>query len=345
MDLDNLDWAALERLRAAFLQGTAGAKDYWQTETDLASYDQTFAQRIGWKWDFALDELKRRGWHPPTGPVLDWGCGSGVAGRAYLDHFGADSVTRLELFDRSPRATEFARRRAMEHFPGLEVQIGAADGSSFGVLLVSHVLTELSDRGLEELLCLAGRATSILWVEPGTFETSRKLIGAREHLRDQFNVVSPCPHQRLCGMCTSTNSEHWCHQFARPPAEIFADSHWTRFGKLAGIDLRSLPLSYLVLDKRSLPELPAGTVRVIGRPQWYKPHAVLLGCAAEGVKERRLTRRAFPERFRQLRKGEIPGLQVWKCAGDEIVHIHSVAPGASETGLSPLNPGELTGAA
>ena len=41
----------------AFLAGTAGQSDYWQSESDLASYDLTFAQRIGWKWDWVLADL------------------------------------------------------------------------------------------------------------------------------------------------------------------------------------------------------------------------------------------------------------------------------------------------
>ena len=46
MDWERIDWKALERLRGAFLDGTAGAQDYWRSERDLESYDQTFGQRI-----------------------------------------------------------------------------------------------------------------------------------------------------------------------------------------------------------------------------------------------------------------------------------------------------------
>ena len=66
MNWDSVDWPSLERLRTAFLNGTAGGPDYWQTESDLASYDLTFAQRIGWKWDWVLDDLQRIGWQPPA---------------------------------------------------------------------------------------------------------------------------------------------------------------------------------------------------------------------------------------------------------------------------------------
>jgi len=81
MDWERIDWKALERLRGAFLDDTAGVQDYWRSERDLESYDQTFGQRIRWKWDYVLKELKGRGWLPPRGEVVDWGCGSGVDSR------------------------------------------------------------------------------------------------------------------------------------------------------------------------------------------------------------------------------------------------------------------------
>ena len=127
MNWDAIDWQALERMRAAFLEGNAGASDYWQSETALASYDATFAQRIGWKWDHVLAELTRRGWSPPRGELLDWGCGSGIAHRAFLDHFGIEGVTRLSLADRSALAIQFATRRAQERFPQLAVASSVAE--------------------------------------------------------------------------------------------------------------------------------------------------------------------------------------------------------------------------
>ena len=82
------------------------------------------------------------------------------------------------------------------------------------------------------------------------------------------------------------------------------DGHWARFAKIAGIDLRSLPLSYLVLDKRVWPQ--HGEARIIGRPRVYKAHALLLGCDGTGVREYRQTKREAPDEFRQLKKGRIP---------------------------------------
>ncbi len=356
MNWDAIDWAALGRLRTAYLSGSAGGRDYWQSESDLVSYDATFAQRIGWKWDYVLAELTRRGWGPPEGELLDWGCGSGIAGRAFLDHFGAKSVTALRVWDRSPLAIQFAAKRARQKYPGLEVRVGLGgpqladseigapiglvpgragsplpaagrheDDGAHGVtrptftLLISHVLTELNPEQTGALLDLAARAQCVLWVEPGTHEVSRRLIAIRERLRERFNVIAPCTHSAPCGMLAPGNERHWCHHFATPPREIFTDGNWSRFARLTGIDLRDLPLSFLILDQRPTPSLPSGVGRVIGHPRLYKAHALLLGCDATGVRERKLRQRTLPAEFRALKKSAAEGLCVWACAGDEIV--------------------------
>ena len=316
----NLDWPALERLRAAFLNRSAGAGDYWQSRRDLDSYDQTFAQRIGWKWDWLLAELDRRRWQPPAGPVLDWGCGSGVAGRAFLDHYGAAAHQPLWLHDRSLLAVAYATERARAKYPGLDITPAPPDARP-AVLLLSHVLSELSPPAFTALLDTVRRATAVVWVESGDYETSRALIAAREILRSEFNVVAPCTHRQRCGLLAPENASHWCHHFAAPPPEIFADGDWVRFGQLAGVDLRSLPLSCLVLDRRPLPPLPEGSFRLLGRPRLHKPHALLLGCDGAGVREATLPRREHPEEWRRLKKGDYPTLLQWRLADGQIQDV------------------------
>ncbi|MEZ5413486.1 MAG: class I SAM-dependent methyltransferase [Opitutaceae bacterium] len=113
MDWTKLDWAALDRLRDGFLHGGAAAGPYWQSESALASYDLTYGERIGWKWDQVLRELTMRGWTPPDrATVLDWGCGSGVAGRRVIAHFGPERFSALQLWDHAPVAVDYAEKRA-----------------------------------------------------------------------------------------------------------------------------------------------------------------------------------------------------------------------------------------
>jgi SAM-dependent methyltransferase len=304
-DWQSVDWKALQRLRSAFLDGSAGAQDYWHSAGDLESYDRTFGQRIRWKWDYVLKELRGRSWQPPRGVVVDWGCGSGIATRAVLEYFPTELLTKLVLWDRSPLAMQFAAGKVREALTGASVWLDRPPDGEFGTLLISHVLTELSDEQVVEILNLAARATSVIWIEPGTYEVSRRLIAVREGLRATFAVVAPCPHRAVCGMLTADNERHWCHQFAPSPPTTFTDGNWARFAELVGVDLRSLPVSFLVLDKRPQPMRTDG-VRVIGRPRVYKAHGLVLGCDASGVREYRCTQRDQPEEFRHLKKGGSP---------------------------------------
>lgn len=318
MNWDVVDWDVVDRLRAGFLEGTAGKNDYWRSESDLATYDETFAQRIAWKWDYVLAELVRRHWAPPEGQVLDWGCGTGMAGRTYLKHFASPAPAGLTLSDRSRLAVKFATQRTRQAFPEVQIRSPGEAGKPADLLLISHVLTELTDRQLDELLAQVQSATAVIWVEPGTHQIGRLLIDIRERLRSQFQVVAPCTHQAACGMLAPENDRHWCHHFVPADPQVFTDGNWVRFGHLAGIDLRSLPVSFLVLDKRPAPALPAEAVRVIGRPRVYKAYALLFGCDSASTRDRRLMKRHFPDEFRRLKKGDLDPLQLWQCDGTDI---------------------------
>jgi ribosomal protein RSM22 (predicted rRNA methylase) len=216
---------------------------------------------------------------------------------------------------------EFAARRARERFPKLKVQSETPTGRGVTTLLLSHVLTELSSQQIDELIALAMSATTVMWIEPGTPVASHRLIATRERMRGNFRVVAPCTHQTACGMLAPENSRHWCHHFAPSPPQVFTDGNWVRFAKIAGVDLRSLPLSFLVLDKSPQSALPQGATRIIGEPRVYKAHALILGCDESGVRERRLMKRNDSEEFRRLKKGDVDPLQLWKCEGDEIVEV------------------------
>ena len=329
MNWESLDWEMLDRLRGQFLSATAAQGAYWHTVTDLECYDFTFGERIGWKWDAVLEELKRRQWTPPAGAtVLDWGCGSGIAGRRVLEFFGAGNFSQLVLHDHSALALDFAEHHGRRAFPAMNV--ARADtrflrgGEPIGVLVVSHVLNELDETATAELRELAARAETVLWVEPGTHEVSRLLGGWREKLLgDGFTVVAPCTHQAACGVLAAGNERHWCHFFADPPAGVQADSGWVRFGQRAGIDLRSLPLGFLALDRRPV-KLPAGRSRIIGEPRHYKGYARIYNCDATGMAELTLQKRDAPELFKSLKHGV--GLAVYRWS-HEHGRITGIEPG------------------
>jgi ribosomal protein RSM22 (predicted rRNA methylase) len=309
------DFSTLRELRERFLAGTAGAADYWQSPEHLELYDSTFAERIGWKWDAVLDELHWRGWRSRSTRVLDWGCGTGVAHRRVLAAW--PQFTALALHDRSPRARAFAAEKVQREFPQVAVTWGPPVVTRDTLLLVSHVINELSESELDRLLALARAAGEVIWVEAGTHADSRRLIGVRERLRDVFTPIAPCTHTARCGLLTAENAPHWCHHFARPPSAIFQDARWAEFAREMGIDLRSVPYSFLVLARTA--NMPAGFSRIIGEPREGKGYTRVLSCQAEGVSEFVLQKRDAPELFRAARKGTLAPVYRWERKGGKIV--------------------------
>jgi len=349
----DVDWKALRSLRGRFLQfdprewhtsgpaepaepGAAVEKaktprakepdrsDYWTSVTDLKSYDFTFGERIGWKWDTVIAELKARDWTPPGGTALDWGCGTGVAGRRVMEAWPG-AMHKLLLWDRSDRAQDFAVGRARNAFHGLDVRAAAGPETVSDLLVISHVINELTAEGLENLLAAVRQAQVVLWVEPGTSDASRKLIAVREKMRGSFRIVAPCTHALACPMLAAGNERHWCHHFAKIPGYVHVDPGWGKFSATMQIDLSTLPFSYLVLDRRpaamdSKPEkreMPEAS-RVIGRARFYKGYAKVLCCQSEGLRELTLAKRAAPELLKEMKKD--PGsLYRWDRDGDNIM--------------------------
>lgn len=354
MTWSELDWSALDRLRDGFLSGKAAHGAYWQSASDLASYDFTYGERIGWKWDAVLRELKARSWTPGSPArqpvtIFDWGCGSGIAGRRVIEAFGAANFSRLILHDHSTLALDYAEHHGRRTFPGLTVERATTrdlrGDEPIGLLVVSHVVNELNDAARAELAELCARARTILWVEPGTHEASRLLGAWREQLREQFHAVAPCPHRAACGVLAPGNERHWCHFFASPPPGLYADSGWVKFGQRAGIDLRSLPYSYLVLERNSVAEAgdrgddtrdghtpPLQPSRIIGHAKVFKGYAKVFACDATGVHDLMLQKRDDPVLFKALKQGTAASLRRWTHENGRITRIESAAgPGTDYT--------------
>ncbi|MFA5262682.1 MAG: small ribosomal subunit Rsm22 family protein [Opitutaceae bacterium] len=322
MTWSELDWKILDRLREGFLGGAAAQGPYWKSEDDLAHYDLTYAERIGWKWDAVIRELRLRGWAPRGGTILDWGCGSGVASRRAIGAFGAAHFDSLLLWDHSSLAIDYAENAATRAFPGLNIGSVTpgylASGGPIGLLVLSHVLNELSTGALAQLRLLILRSEAVLWVEAGTREVARGLQVIRDELRDTFAVIAPCTHALPCGLLAPGNERHWCHFFAAPPSEIFANPGWVKFGQRAGIDLRSLPYAFLAMEKkeahaaRNFPPATDGLSRVIGRPAHFKPYARLLNCDSSGIAELTLLKRDDPALYKELDRTKAPLVYRWK---------------------------------
>jgi ribosomal protein RSM22 (predicted rRNA methylase) len=328
MRLRPADWQRLRELRAGFLERDAGDRaqplpDYWRSARDLELYDATFAQRIAWRWHAVLDELAARGFPARPASVLDWGCGTGIAARSWLERFGADDLAELHLVDRSSAAARFAVERARPLAGASRVDTELPQRCD--LLLLSHVLEETGEQERAALLELCSRAGAIVWLEPGTPASAGALLVMREQLREEFQLVAPCPHRGACGLSAPGHERDWCHHFAAPPALVFRDAFWAEAARELGIDLRALPYSFLACARAGAGETPPGIVRVLGRPRIEKGRARLDVCSSEGVQTRDFLERNDRERFRELgqsperarlyraeeREGRLAALRPW----------------------------------
>lgn len=323
MTWTELDWPALDRLRAGFLHGGAADGPYWKSNSALASYDLTYGERIGWKWDHVLRELEMKNWAPRSRTIMDWGCGTGIASRRVLSFFGAENFDSLLLWDHEPIATQYAESIARDEYPHLEVRSATpgflSGDTSIGLLIISHVLNELSPEALESLRKLVARSESVIWVEPGTSEVSRSLSEIRDTLLDRFGVVAPCTHQENCPVLAEGNERDWCHFFAPPPTGIFADPDWVKFGQRAGIDLRSLPYSFLALDS-DYQSTDAGLSRILGRTKQFKPYTRFLNCDKNGLEFVTLPKRGNPALYKELDRSKSPLIYRWTREGGTITN-------------------------
>ena len=96
------------------------------------------------------------------------------------------------------------------------------------------------------------------------------------------------------------------------------DANWALFSRTLGIDLRSLPISYLALDKAGANDTTDGISRILGRPRFYKGFCRILSCQSSGVTELELPRRVDKELWKVLKKDRHPGLFEWEVEGDRI---------------------------
>jgi hypothetical protein len=306
---DELD--RIQRLRAMFLDDARGERalpDYWRDEQDLRAYQRVLGARIGWKWDAALRECRDRGLRrSDDAVVLDFGCGAGVAAQRYAAEFGAGEVL---CFDRSQTAAQFAAESMRAQRPATRARaVASAEGHAFDVLLASHVVSELDERGLDTLRTAIARARIAILVESGNQSASRRLSALRDEFASSMHVVAPCSHRGACPALAEPGE--WCHFFAEPPQEAFTNGEWARAGRDVGIDLRSLPYAFVCLSRDPV-TLPAPRHRILGRPDVGKHEARAQVCDASGLRTAMVTKRADPTTWKLLKKDphalrELPG--------------------------------------
>lgn len=317
---ETVNWDRLLELREYFLGNARGERDYWLVDGTLDSYDATFAQRIGWKWDFVMAEVLRARWALPDGvAVCDWGCGTGIAGRSFLTALAGTTGSHLPvrdfyLHDRSMAAMQYSRSRLEKAGRDLTVHSGLPPQKAF--FLISHVATELSPEQFQSLIhVLEARAEGFIWVEPGAYGPSRALLQVHRHFLGQLFPWAPCPGMFSCPMQAADRWDDWCHQFAHPPVEVFQDPFWAAFAEIMGVDLRSLPVSFLCMDRRKPALNDPSLCRFLGRPHRLKYQMEVTACHQGAIKDIVIPKRSFPDQYKAFKKGHFSSMMSLEESG------------------------------
>ncbi|MEZ4815320.1 MAG: small ribosomal subunit Rsm22 family protein [Bdellovibrionota bacterium] len=294
----------IKRLKELFDTGSAELHhDYWDEEL-LQIYCDTLGERIRWKWQHFLNELKLQKIHPnllfpeQSLAITDWGCGPGTASLAFAESNMSDMLNSFSFEDRSQVAIHFAQKRLKEWNSKEDTQANAPKA-----LLISYVLSELPKDEETKLIEKIFNFDLFLWVDAGTHTESRKLGEIRNTLLSHFDFYSPCPHSLKCPLSGDTNPNDWCHRFAKPPQEVFHSAYWSEISKLLKIDLRSLPYSSLmgIKKKHQITHSPQATR--LGRPRVFKHEIVLDHCNPDGsYSHDKVSKREHPALFKKLRK-------------------------------------------
>ncbi len=275
--MDSKTLAILKKIRSQFLkEAPSTTTDYWSSLEHLRAYDEVFARRILWKWEAVIAELRQRNITLPSGSILDYGSGTGVACEAVSQLHQGEFI----LYDRSALAMKFASDKLKAaNLRAKSIQDPTRE--VYSTFLASHVLSEMETLEFERFLSCIKQARFLILVEAGTPAVARRLSHIRENLlANSWYTVSPCTHNLSCPLINS--STDWCHFFANPPSEVFIDSKWGKIGSELGIDLRSLPLSYLVMSKEPIPL--DGKRRLIGRFRSGPKASHFYSCGLDGFK-------------------------------------------------------------
>lgn len=316
----------LKKLQELYLSGSPQLqKDYWTPEL-LEIYASTLGERISWKWQHCLEDLKKQNIHPEnlfpkeTFILEDWACGPGTAALKYLEFCEHIQNYKVKLVDRSSIACRFAQKKIKDIFSAVEFTENQTsnDRDFLHIQLISYVLSELSAHSLAQIVDKLKKTDIFIWMDASSIKESHQLSQVRDSLLEEFYFLAPCPHQKECPVLKTKTD--WCHRFAKAPTYVFHDSEWSRISKELKIDLRSLPYHSLYGVKKSLflnkqphslfqqnpPQFKYpdfNDLRLLGRPRVGKHEAKADFCTTEGdYKTLTFTKRKDTELYRRLKE-------------------------------------------
>jgi hypothetical protein len=157
----------------------------------------------------------------------------------------------------------------------------------------------------------------VILVEPALKMQSRKLLALRQELllaRDRLNapwlqILLPCLGHQACGALAA--EDDWCHEEStwwRPP-------YFRTIDKMAGLDRKTLPFSYLVIARSNrtreqiLPALvlsdPEARERLVSPAHMEGKEQEFFLCGQEGKRRARYRAKGDQDPASELERGDI----------------------------------------
>ena len=164
--------------------------------------------------------------------------------------------------------------------------LAAGDAPAADVVVLSYAIGELTEaragQALERALALTSGALVV--VEPGTPAGFARIRAVRDRLRAAgATIAAPCPHDDACPMAGAD----WCHFAVR-----LDRSRAHRQSKHAALGWEDEKFAYVVAVRDAALLRARAEARVIRRPRKETGHVRLALCAAGGLTDAVVTRRA-----------------------------------------------------
>jgi ribosomal protein RSM22 (predicted rRNA methylase) len=277
---------AVEALSRRYRDGAAGGAVGRLTDAERLAYAVVRLPATAAALDAVFDALAR---HTRVEPqtITDLGAGPGTVLWPAVSRWPA--IRRVTLLDRDPELLRLGVRLWNRPAPEVQLRTGdlaTVDAPAADIVVLSYAVGELTEpravQTIDRALALATGALVV--VEPGTPAGFARLRTVRDRLRTVGAIIAaPCPHQDACPMAGAD----WCHFAVR-----LDRSRAHRQSKHAVLGWEDEKFAYVVAVRDPALLRARAGARVIRRPRKETGHVRLTLCAADGLTDAVVTRRA-----------------------------------------------------
>lgn len=250
-----------------------------------------------------LEHLRQRNPEFEPANALDLGSGAGAASWAVAEYWPqiraiAQVDFNLPLLSVNRILAQHSTCDALRKATQITTDLTRnEDLPSADLVILSYMLSELSEIQIQSLVEAAWKRCNgaIVIVEPGTPKGYQHILTARQVLlKIGARLLAPCPHELPCPLA----APDWCHFVQR--VERSRDH---RILKSAALPYEDEKFSYLIGLREPL-FVPAGSGRVLARPERGKTAIRAKICTPTGEASLVTINRREKERFSQAKKRE-----------------------------------------